>query len=217
MNQTDQERFTALAASLIKANHDLRNALSTAVMAGDRLKANTDPFSSKVTERLIQSIQDATTLLSAAIRYAEKDATRPELSRFKLADLVAELGVENAVTEPIEIEADRPHVTAAVASLVTNAREAGAKTVRLSANIERGRIHLEVTDDGPGLPPAVQEKMFTPLLTARDGHLGLGLVTARLIARAHGGDLRLVETGAGGTTFRFELPDTPPEGARFMF
>ncbi len=217
MDSTDQERFSALAASLIKANHDLRNALSTAVMAGDRLKANTDPFSAKVTERLIQSIQDATTLLSAAIRYAEKDATRPDLTRFTLQDLAAGLDAENAVAEPIEIEADRAHLTAAVVSLVANAREAGAKTIRVSANVERGRIHLLVTDDGPGLSSLAQEKIFTPLLTARDGHLGLGLVTARLIARAHGGDLRLVETGVAGTTFRFELPDAPPEGARFMF
>jgi signal transduction histidine kinase len=217
MDQTDQKRFTALAASLIKANHDLRNALSTAVMAGDRLKANTDPFSAKVTERLIQSIQDATTLLSAAIRYAETDAARPALTRFKLTDLAAELEVENGIAEPIEIEADRPHLTAAVASLVANAKEAGAEKVRVSAAVERGRIHLEVEDDGPGLSVQAQEKIFTPLLTARPGHLGLGLVMARLIARAHGGDLRLVETGAGGTTFRFELSEAPPAGARFMF
>lgn len=217
MDQTDQNRFTALAASLIKANHDLRNALSTAVMAGDRLKANTDAFSTRVTERLIQSIQDATTLLSAAIRYAEKDASRPEVTRFAISDLAAELEAENAVTEPIEIEADRQHLKTAIAGLIANAKEAGAKTVRVSAGTERSRIVIDVADDGPGLSTAVQEKIFTPLLAARDGHLGLGLVTARLMARAHGGDLRLVKTGSDGTTFRFELSDAPPEGARFMF
>ena len=217
MDQNDQERFTALAASLIKANHDLRNALSTAVMAGDRLKANTDAFSARVTERLIQSIQDATTLLSAAIRYAERDASRPEITRFAIRDLAAELEAENAVTEPIEIEADRTHLKVAIAGLIANAREAGAKIVRVSAGVERSRVFIDIADDGTGLSTAAQEKIFTPLLTAREGHLGLGLVTARLMARAHGGDLHLVKTGSDGTTFRLELSDTPPEGARFMF
>jgi signal transduction histidine kinase len=217
MHQPDQERFAALAAALIKTNHDLRNALSTAVMAGDRLKANTDPFSARVTERLIQSIQDATTLLSAAIRYTEKDAARPDVSRFSIKDFAAELEAENAVADPIEIEGDRDRLKAAVAGVIINAKEAGATTVRINAGLERGRVVLDISDDGPGLSAAAQEKIFTPLLTARDGHIGLGLVIARLTARAHGGDLRLVETGANGTTFRFELPDSPPEGARFLF
>jgi signal transduction histidine kinase len=65
-----------------------------------------------------------------------------------------------------------------------------------------------VADDGPGIAPAAREHLFQPFAgSTRRGGTGLGLPIAREVLRAHGGDVVLQESGAGGTRFRMELPD----------
>ncbi|MFG2820984.1 ATP-binding protein [Kitasatospora sp. NPDC048365] len=88
-------------------------------------------------------------------------------------------------------------------------------TVRLVGDRRTGRAVLDVTDDGPGVPPAEREKVFerfTRLDDARsrdDGGTGLGLPIARDIAALHGGTLTIEDT-PGGCTFRTRLPTAAP-------
>jgi signal transduction histidine kinase len=73
--------------------------------------------------------------------------------------------------------------------------------------IGRGECIIEVSDDGPGLPPRALERLFQPFAgSTRPGGTGLGLAIAREAMRAHGGDIALAETGAKGTRFRLILP-----------
>jgi len=72
---------------------------------------------------------------------------------------------------------------------------------------EQGTVAIEVADTGPGIPPAVVERLFEPYVTTRkigDG-MGLGLAISRKIALDHGGDLELVEA-TRGAVFRVRLP-----------
>ena len=54
---------------------------------------------------------------------------------------------------------------------------------------------MQIDDDGPGIPPGEQERMFEPFVrmdpsrSRETGGVGLGLATARSIVRAHGGDI----------------------------
>ncbi|MBW8304725.1 MAG: ATP-binding protein, partial [Brevundimonas sp.] len=56
--------------------------------------------------------------------------------------------------------------------------------------------------------PRLSDQLFEPFVSGRssDG-TGLGLTISRELAVSHGGDLRLVDTGPGGTTFELRLPD----------
>jgi hypothetical protein len=68
-------------------------------------------------------------------------------------------------------------------------------------------VEVDIRDDGPGLPPRAQEKLFRPFEgSARAGGTGLGLAIARELAEGHGGSLELISTDAGGTLFRLSLP-----------
>ena len=69
---------------------------------------------------------------------------------------------------------------------------------------------LRIRDTGPGLPEEIADTLFKPFGSARKrGGTGLGLAIARDLARAMGCELRLGETGEGGTTFELEFAEAP--------
>jgi two-component system C4-dicarboxylate transport sensor histidine kinase DctB len=69
-------------------------------------------------------------------------------------------------------------------------------------------VSVEVADSGPGVNPAVRDRLFEPYATTRglgEG-MGLGLAISKKILLDHGGDLELADTSPRGTTFRLTLP-----------
>jgi two-component system nitrogen regulation sensor histidine kinase NtrY len=77
--------------------------------------------------------------------------------------------------------------------------------VSLSCTGEGENIIYKVRDNGPGIPVAIQPRLFEPRVTARPGGTGLGLAVARQIVMAHGGVLEF-ESSAAGTCFTVRLP-----------
>jgi two-component system sensor kinase FixL len=81
----------------------------------------------------------------------------------------------------------------------------------------RGRIHVAVaaaqracevrfTDSGPGIPPEIREKIFTPFFTTKSRGTGLGLPTAKRLIEAHRGTIRVDCPPSGGTQVTVQLP-----------
>jgi signal transduction histidine kinase len=104
-------------------------------------------------------------------------------------------------------------------NLALNAAQAGARTIKVEAVRETDSLVIRIHDDGPGIQEEAQERLFQPVAgTARIGGTGLGLVIAREIVNAHGGELTLAESGPAGTTFKIELPASrlhPPTMAQY--
>jgi signal transduction histidine kinase len=110
-----------------------------------------------------------------------------------------------------KVRTSRP--AAALKELVENALDAGARHILI--DLENGGIdHLSVTDDGHGIAPAQWPSLFDDF---RQGErhpgtgrfqphgFGLGLASARRIARLMGGDLRFEDAAGGGACFVLEL------------
>jgi signal transduction histidine kinase len=103
---------------------------------------------------------------------------------------------------------DRRALQRVLQNLVQNAHEAAPQGVRVQvrSRVDAGRAIVEVADDGPGIPPSAQARLFEPYFTTKTSGTGLGLAICRRLLEAHGGALRLLRTGADGTTFACELP-----------
>ncbi|PPE73413.1 nitrogen regulation protein NR(II) [Solimonas fluminis] len=116
-----------------------------------------------------------------------------------------------------EISADREQMIQSVLNIVRNAMQAigGEGTVTLRSRTRRQFtiaavrhklvVQIDIEDDGPGIPPAMLEKIFYPMVTTRADGTGLGLPIAQYLIHAHGG---LVECRSrpGCTVFSLYLP-----------
>ena len=211
-------RLATLGAAVAKVNHDLRNTLATAMLVSDRLADSGDPEVRKVAPRLCDAMQRAVSLCSRTLNFVSDARPAPVCETVPLRALLdgvaAELlpaaegaEIKVAADPALAIAADPEQLHRALVNLVLNAIQAGAKTVTLAARRDDGRARIAVQDDGAGMADRVREKLFQPFVgSGRRGGAGLGLPIAREIARDHGGDLALVETGPQGTIFEMTLP-----------
>jgi signal transduction histidine kinase len=78
--------------------------------------------------------------------------------------------------------------------------------IELEMSSDNGRVAVAVSDSGPGIDPAVRERIFRPFWS-RDGRgTGLGLAIARELALALGGEISLESTPGHGSRFELRLP-----------
>ena len=106
---------------------------------------------------------------------------------------------------PATLPVDAEQMSQALLNLLSNACEV-AKTVVLTARGEGAHCLISVEDDGPGVPPEMQERIFLPFFTTKSTGSGIGLPLARQIVAGHGADLRLDRSPTlGGARFSFTL------------
>jgi len=120
--------------------------------------------------------------------------------------------------EPVVALGDEDRVRQVVANLVGNARvhTPAGTPVRLRALLEDGRAVVEVSDEGPGMDPAVAARAFErffradPSRSRSHGGAGLGLSIAQAVVTALGGRVTLASAPGCGTTVRVELEPAVP-------
>jgi len=116
-----------------------------------------------------------------------------------------------------ELYADRDQLIQAVLNIVRNAMQAldGRGTITLRSRTQRqftiGNRHhklvarIDIIDNGPGIPPELQDKLFYPMVTGRADGTGLGLSIAQSLVNQHGGLIECTSQ-AGETVFTLLLP-----------
>jgi two-component system sensor histidine kinase HydH len=99
-------------------------------------------------------------------------------------------------------------------NLLVNAIQAQDKGGRIEVRTfvtREGWGAFEVSDQGPGIPEALRDKVFHPFVTGREGGVGLGLTFVKRVVHEHRGRIALQGGDEGGACFRIELP--PPEAS----
>jgi signal transduction histidine kinase len=95
-----------------------------------------------------------------------------------------------------------------VVNVLLNAIQASPRGGRVSVRYRRDedRGVIEVTDQGPGVPPEAAARLFEPFFTTKERGSGLGLAISQRIVSAHGGEIRLEPAPGGGTRVEIGLP-----------
>jgi signal transduction histidine kinase len=107
------------------------------------------------------------------------------------------------------LNVDPVQIGQVVLNLLVNAVQAmeakgGVLTVR--GSLDAGRIRLDVTDTGPGVPPELQDKIFEALFTTKPRGIGLGLAVSRSLTEANDGILSVTSRAGEGATFSLTVP-----------
>lgn len=174
-------------------------------------------------ERLTQLINDILDM-----EKLESDRQRFDVRRMNVAELVTRslednagfaqsLGVRFTTPEPlsaVDVLVDPGRFLQVMANLLSNAGKFSPPNaaIEVRARASHGRVRVSVRDFGKGIPPEFQPRLFQKFSQAdssdsrRLAGTGLGLAITRAIVERLGGNIAF-ETGAGGTTFYFDLPD----------
>ena len=115
--------------------------------------------------------------------------------------------------EPALARADPGHVKRIALNLLRNASQAGTG-VEVSVRTERGEVVLSVRDDGPGVRPELEDRIFEPFVTDKEQGAGLGLAIVKHLMRLHGGTAHAADREGGGTTMVLTFPFSDPRPAR---
>jgi PAS domain S-box-containing protein len=118
------------------------------------------------------------------------------------------VGLEvQAIAAGLHVRADEAELQHAMMNLMLNAIQACARGGRVSIGIEPGDpIRLRIHDDGCGIAPEHQQRIFEPFFSLRAGGTGLGLFLALNFVRHWQGDIAVTSAPGAGATFEVRLP-----------
>ncbi|HEX5378829.1 MAG TPA: HAMP domain-containing sensor histidine kinase, partial [Phenylobacterium sp.] len=223
---SSRARLAALGEAVAKINHDLRNMLTSAQMASERLAMVDDPQVAQAMPRLERALDRAVKLASDVLTYGKTQEAAPDTrpiplvpaleaaaEEARLGDRVGGVAFVCEVDPAVQVMADPDQLHRILANLMRNAREAMEQQapdrpglLRASFSQEAAAAVIRLSDTGPGVPERARERLFQPFAgSSRPGGAGLGLAIARELAQGHGGDLGLVESGPDGATFELRL------------
>lgn len=203
--RVDHERAFAAHAA-----HALRTPLA-GIMAQLAVAQRISPASSQPVLRLARQAADRLRSVVGAILALFRSSGELRWQPVRLDELLAQWpldGLAVTFTPPVDVQADPDLLAAALANLVDNALRHGAERLQVSVQQDGRTTAIRLQDDGPGVDAAQREALQQALdRQAYAGQTGLGLMLADLVARAHGGRLRLPAPERG---FLAELRLGPP-------
>ena len=114
-----------------------------------------------------------------------------------------------------DVELDPVYFGQALHNVVQNSIDAMPGGGKLNVVTQSGRNGCEVTikDTGPGIPEQDAPLIFMPFFSTREQGMGLGLTTANRIIKQHHGELKLLASEEGGSTFTLRVPPNQPSHA----
>lgn len=215
-----KERLAVLGELAGGVGHELRQPLgviSNAVYFLQMTLTDTDKTTREYLEIISSEVCNAEEVVSglldlSRVRPAEKQQT-------EVSDLVGQVLEKRSPTEEVKVITsiapdlpavfvDPKHIGQVLVNLVTNAYQAmpeGGK-LTISAQADKGQVHLSIIDTGCGIPEENMEKVFEPLFTTGARGIGLGLSVSKNLVEANGGSIKVESQEGRGTTLTVILP-----------
>lgn len=218
--------------------HEIKNPLAGIVGAAQLLSMSLPPEDQEMTDLIVAETRRVVALLDQVERFG--DLRPPERQPTNIHDLLdrawatAQLGFASGVGvakifDPSlpDVFVDADQIQQVFLNLIKNASEAtgnkgnislrtfydsGLRVPLANGNQAHLPIQIEITDDGPGLPPDIADSIFDPFVSGRENGTGLGLALVSKIINDHGA-LISVNSVPGRTVFRISLPVAKPQQA----
>jgi signal transduction histidine kinase len=219
------ERLAVVGGLAAGIAHEIRNPIAAMrLKAENAIASGAEDRRTSALQSILQQIGRLDGLLRdllAMTQRREPEPAKADLGRFlkETTEPHHELAVAKGVSlqaAPVPVIATAPkfdidQVRRALDNLILNAVQntPPGGVVTVAAAERDGKLRFRVSDTGPGVPADVGDRLFEPFTTARADGTGLGLAITRDIARAHGGEVRLVSNTSSGAVFEIELPWRP--------
>ncbi len=204
-----REELWVLGELAGEAAHELRNALAV-IGASATLLRSADPAQREAhIAKIERNARTAQAVVDALMAIARGESVRGEPVALTTAMAEARkdsepLAYTDEVARELAVRGSEVLLSRMFRVLYENALQAGAVRIETRATRADDVVTLDVVDDGPGVPEAVRATLFEPLVTTKKEGTGLGLALVRRVARAHGGDVALVDSPRGAH-FRITL------------
>ena len=207
----ESKEFLELLLHVI--GHDLKTPLAvisgyTELLREDFSEEYLDEIE-KAVERAQKLISDVRLLLRLnmgdvkkdrfTVREVIEDAIKAVKARYREAKIIYGDGSQ-------EIMGNRMLIREALTNIILNSFKYGATEVRISSEVENGKVFLRIEDNGPGISEEIREKVFRPFVKSASGGSGLGLYIVKRIVEMHRGCVKVENLEPHGTVFTVELP-----------
>ena len=215
-----QEKMAALGKMADNVAHELRNPLGVISNAAYYLKQVTN----KNDQRLLEYIdiinaetRSAAGIIGDLLDYAQLQ--EPNKKNIGIQELVSEsvlhLNIDNDINTELSIAEnmgniyiDPEQINNVIKTLYNNAIQAmpDGGDILIKAQKEHGNLEIVFTDNGCGIKKEYLSKIFEPLFTTKQHHIGLGLATAKQLIELNGGTITVNSQEDQGTSFTIKLP-----------
>lgn len=223
-----RERLAALGEMAAGVAHEIRNPLGGIRLFASLLEKDLRhlPASQRLATKIARGVGTVEAIVTDFLEFGRPRDPQPqplsveavlretiELAASKTADSGVQVMLAEG-SQPIEMVSDAGMIRRGVLNLVLNAVEAAASgrhegkvpEVKVSyLRHDSGQVMLSVTDNGPGVPAELMDRIFNPFFTTKDRGMGLGLAIVHQIAESLGGSVQAVNRPEGGVVFSLQL------------
>lgn len=218
-----RNRLAALGEMAAGVAHEVRNPLGGILLSATMLENDLRdvPDSRKHAQRISHAARMLDGVVGDILAFASHG--EPRFEAVDVGELTHEavdllkpgtsdrsIMVQNTETRAV-IDADSVQLRRALLNVIANAIAAGGEEGRVWIRVDRPAVEeavlrISVSDNGPGVPTALRDRIFNPFFTTKDSGTGLGLAIVHGIVEAHGGRIEVDDRDGGGAVFRLLLP-----------
>jgi PAS domain S-box-containing protein len=192
--------------------HEIRNSLGAIYGYSKALQSELkESGKQKIVEKVNnvnKEIEQLTASMESFLNFSKPISVEAK-KKINLVDLIKKVGQENQISislpsKEIELTSDPVLINSIFSNLVINAKEAGANRIKMTID-ETEPMEILFEDNGKGIKPEIQNKIWLPLFTTKKNGTGMGLAIVRKIINSLKGDIRLVESTGRGTIYKIVL------------